>query len=110
MMTLTDVYCLYNRARGTSLISPDDLLEACGLFVRLGVGMHVRDFPTCVATLLLMPLWCMDADGREGGRRMREQKTWKGCVLSPSLADTHACDVRVVLQGCQGSAARLAPR
>ena len=27
-MTLTDVYCLYNRARGTDLISPDDLLQA----------------------------------------------------------------------------------
>ena len=28
MMTLTDVYCLYNRARGTNMISPQDLLQA----------------------------------------------------------------------------------
>ena len=28
LMTLTDVYCLYNRARGTNLISPQDLLSA----------------------------------------------------------------------------------
>lgn len=28
-MVLSDVYCVYNRARGTSLISPDDLLRAC---------------------------------------------------------------------------------
>jgi EAP30/Vps36 family len=27
MMTLPDVYCLFNRARGTELISPDDLLQ-----------------------------------------------------------------------------------
>jgi ESCRT-II complex subunit VPS36 len=28
IMTLTDVYCLYNRSRGTHLISPDDLVAA----------------------------------------------------------------------------------
>ena len=27
MMALPDVYCLFNRARGTELISPDDLLQ-----------------------------------------------------------------------------------
>jgi EAP30/Vps36 family len=27
MMTLPDVYCLFNRARGTELVSPDDLLQ-----------------------------------------------------------------------------------
>ena len=40
---MTDCYCLYNRARGTDLISPDDLLEACKLFSTLKLGMHVRD-------------------------------------------------------------------
>lgn len=28
MMTLPDVYCLFNRARGAELVSPDDLLAA----------------------------------------------------------------------------------
>lgn len=32
IMPLPDVYCLYNRARGTELISPDDLLSAVRLF------------------------------------------------------------------------------
>ncbi len=27
-MPLPDVYCLFNRARGTELVSPDDLLAA----------------------------------------------------------------------------------
>ncbi len=27
-MTLPDVYCLFNRARGTELVSPDDLIKA----------------------------------------------------------------------------------
>lgn len=29
MMTLPDVFCLFNRARGTELVSPDDLLQVC---------------------------------------------------------------------------------
>jgi ESCRT-II complex subunit VPS36 len=29
VLALIDLYCLYNRARGTDLISPDDLLIAC---------------------------------------------------------------------------------
>lgn len=32
IMPLPDVYCLYNRARGTELISPDDLISAVKLF------------------------------------------------------------------------------
>jgi ESCRT-II complex subunit VPS36 len=29
VLALVDVYCMYNRARGTDLISPEDLLIAC---------------------------------------------------------------------------------
>lgn len=29
VLALVDLYCMYNRARGTDLISPDDLLIAC---------------------------------------------------------------------------------
>lgn len=32
MIALIDVYCLFNRARGTELISPEDLLQACALW------------------------------------------------------------------------------
>lgn len=28
-MTLSDVYCCFNRARGMNLVSPDDILQAC---------------------------------------------------------------------------------
>ena len=42
MMTLTDVYCVYNRARGTDLISPDDCRRACELLGGLGVGMRLQ--------------------------------------------------------------------
>ena len=43
-MTLTDVYCLFNRARGTNMISPDDLLKALDLMKDLGLGMSRRSF------------------------------------------------------------------
>ena len=36
MLTLPDVYCLYNRARGTDLISPDDCRRACELLGEVG--------------------------------------------------------------------------
>lgn len=44
MLALTDVYCLYNRARVTELISPEDLLEAAKLLAPLGMGMRLRAF------------------------------------------------------------------
>lgn len=36
MMPLPDAYCLYNRARGTELVSPDDLTAAVKLFPKVG--------------------------------------------------------------------------
>ena len=29
VLALVDIYCMYNRARGTDLISPEDLLIVC---------------------------------------------------------------------------------
>jgi ESCRT-II complex subunit VPS36 len=45
-MTLTDVYCIYNRARGTNLISPEDLLAAVGYMSTLKLGISQREFPS----------------------------------------------------------------
>ncbi|XP_024523405.1 vacuolar protein sorting-associated protein 36 isoform X1 [Selaginella moellendorffii] len=44
MLALVDVYCLFNRARGTELISPEDLLQACDLWDRLDVPVMLRRF------------------------------------------------------------------
>lgn len=57
MMTLTDAYCLYNRARGTDLVSPDDLVDACKLFGSLGLGMHVRDLSRYPQRVVVTD-WC----------------------------------------------------
>lgn len=45
IMTLTDVYCLYTRARGTQLVSPDDLINACRLFEELSLSFRLKTFP-----------------------------------------------------------------
>jgi hypothetical protein len=51
MMQLQDVYCLYNRARGTMLISPDDLVAAAVLFAEAGVPMTLRTFDSGVKVI-----------------------------------------------------------
>lgn len=48
MMPLPDVYCLFNRARGTELISPDDLLTAAKLLPGVGAALAFRKFTSGV--------------------------------------------------------------
>jgi ESCRT-II complex subunit VPS36 len=45
VMTLTDVYCLFNRARGSHLLSPEDLLTAVERLQDLNLGLSVVTFP-----------------------------------------------------------------
>jgi len=51
MMTLTDVYCLFNRARGTNMISPEDLLKALDLVKELSLGISKREFSSGVIVI-----------------------------------------------------------
>jgi len=52
-ISLIDLYCLYNRARGTDLISPEDLLRAVQLFPRLGLHKwSVLHFPSGLYALV----------------------------------------------------------
>ncbi|CAO2833072.1 unnamed protein product [Amaranthus hypochondriacus] len=51
MINLIDIYCLFNRARGTELISPDDLLQACTLWEKLDVPMILRKFDSGVMVI-----------------------------------------------------------
>lgn len=45
IMTLSDIYCMFNRARGVELVSPDDLYHAAMLQKRLKLGFSMRKFP-----------------------------------------------------------------
>jgi hypothetical protein len=51
MLTLPDVYCIFNRARGLALISPDDLFEAASLLSVIGLGMALRTFDSGVVVV-----------------------------------------------------------
>ncbi|GAB9465732.1 Vacuolar protein-sorting-associated protein [Globisporangium polare] len=44
IMTLSDIYCMFNRARGVELVSPDDVYYAVMLQKKLKLGYHVRKF------------------------------------------------------------------
>lgn len=48
ILTLTDLYALINRARGTELISPNDLLEAANLFDDLELGFRTKQYASGV--------------------------------------------------------------
>lgn len=48
VMTVTDVYCRFNRARGMALVSPDDVASAAKLFQSLNLPMRVRKFDSGV--------------------------------------------------------------
>lgn len=51
MINLIDIYCLFNRARGTELISPDDLLQACMLWEKFDVPVMLRKFDSGVRVI-----------------------------------------------------------
>lgn len=51
VMPLVDAYCIYNRARGTDLISPNDMLKAALLFESLRLPMKLREFSNGVLTI-----------------------------------------------------------
>ncbi|XP_016538331.2 vacuolar protein sorting-associated protein 36 [Capsicum annuum] len=51
MINLIDIYCLFNRARGTELISPDDLLRACSLWEKCDVPVMLRKFDSGVMVI-----------------------------------------------------------
>ncbi|XP_057502950.1 vacuolar protein sorting-associated protein 36-like [Actinidia eriantha] len=51
MVNLIDIYCLFNRARGTELISPEDLLQACSLWEKFDVPVMLRKFDSGVMVI-----------------------------------------------------------
>lgn len=51
IINLIDIYCLFNRARGTELISPDDLLQACSLWEKFDVPIVLRKFDSGVMVI-----------------------------------------------------------
>lgn len=53
IMSLADVWCRVNRARGLELVSPEDLLNACKLLQTIYAPMSLRKFPSGACVLQL---------------------------------------------------------
>jgi len=51
MMTLTDFYCIFNRARATNFISPQDLMICLDLCTELDLGFSKRVFDSGVIVI-----------------------------------------------------------
>ena len=51
MVGLVDLYCMYNRARGTDLISPDDLSIACKKLDETSQRFVLKRYPSGVVTV-----------------------------------------------------------
>ncbi|KAJ1632352.1 EAP30/Vps36 family-domain-containing protein [Pavlovales sp. CCMP2436] len=54
VLSLTDVYCLFNRARGTEMVSPSDLLTACELLSELALPARLVTFSSGALALRLL--------------------------------------------------------
>ena len=52
IVTLADLYCRFNRARGMELVSPDDLVNACSLFEGLELPVRLKKFESGVLCVL----------------------------------------------------------
>ncbi|XP_030056295.1 vacuolar protein-sorting-associated protein 36 [Microcaecilia unicolor] len=53
IMSLTEVYCLVNRARGLELLSPEDLVNACKMLEALKLPLRLRVFDSGVMVIEL---------------------------------------------------------
>ena len=51
LIPLQDAYCLYNRARGSELISPEDLYRAASLFKEIHSPYELREFPSGIKVI-----------------------------------------------------------
>lgn len=50
---LVDLFCLYNRARGTDLVSPEDLNSACGLINQNSSKYMIKQYKSGIKTIQL---------------------------------------------------------
>ena len=54
MMQLVEVYCAFNRARGSELVTPEDVLKACKMFKSLKLPLRLAKFESGVLVLQLI--------------------------------------------------------
>ncbi|KAF9319586.1 hypothetical protein BG003_008693 [Podila horticola] len=70
-MSLMDVYCVFNRARGVELISPKDLHTACTLFPDLNLPLRLRKFDSGLLVIQTMARYSDDEVSETISARIR---------------------------------------
>lgn len=80
--SLTDVYCLFNRARGVALISPEDLYKASQQFEQLRLPFQLRKFSSGLLVIQSMDM----NDSRAASRILNHVKS-RGAVSAFELAE-----------------------
>eukprot|EP00050_Salpingoeca_kvevrii_P015788 m.50070 g.50070 ORF g.50070 m.50070 type:complete len:395 (-) comp6516_c0_seq1:46-1230(-) len=101
MMALSDIYCIFNRARGTALVSPDDLVVACRQFEFLGLPLRLRTFASGV--LVVQSQAQSDEATAKAIRQMLETEPF---VTASRLANDQ--DISLTLAGQHLATAELA--
>lgn len=96
VMTLTDVYCLFNRARGTHLLSPEDLLLAVEHLERLHLGLSVVTFPHSGLKVL--------QDDRRANEAVLAETFLRLCAASASGSSAGFVTAAAVSRHCHVSA------
>lgn len=93
-LTLSDVYCCFNRARGLDLVSPDDIKEACRL---------LKDIPEAQLTLVqyasgLLVVQKQTCDDQEILRKTLELVEQAECLTPLQLASRLSIPVQLARQ------------
>lgn len=81
ILSLTEVYCRVNRARGVELISPEDLLNACQMLEKLGLPMKLHKFDSGVMVLRLDSY-----DTAKEAKKIGEMLQEKGSLTADELS------------------------
>ncbi|TPX35582.1 hypothetical protein SmJEL517_g02163 [Synchytrium microbalum] len=89
MMTMVDVYCIFNRARGVALVSPEDLIRASQQYERIGLPYRLRKFDS--GLLVVQSATQNDADT---ATRVRERvQATKGGLTAVGFATSERISV-----------------
>ncbi|KAG0169453.1 Vacuolar protein-sorting-associated protein 36 [Apophysomyces sp. BC1015] len=83
MKSLTDVYCVFNRARGVALVSPDDVYRASLQFEALNLPFRLRQFESGLLVIQSMDM----SDERTAARVLQYVKDRGGQITALQLAE-----------------------
>ncbi|KAI8079936.1 EAP30/Vps36 family-domain-containing protein [Halteromyces radiatus] len=94
---LTDIYCIFNRARGVALISPEDLYKACQQFEYLQLPYRLRQLSS---SLLVVQSTLMNND-QASKRIVDHVKKNQGHLSALQLASLENWALAVALEQLQ---------